>query len=102
VRIPPEGRLLTSSHDLKIRSPINGLGIGYTFEDFLHEPLSDGRLVPILEDWWQAFDDPFLYSHGLRHKPSPLRAFVGFLRAERQPAKNLRCRQRRFVRPASN
>jgi DNA-binding transcriptional LysR family regulator len=88
VRIPPQGQLLTSSHDLKIRSAINGLGIVYTFEDFLREPLSDGRLVPILEDWWQAFDGPFLYYHGRRHMPSPLRAFVDFLRGEGQPAEN--------------
>jgi DNA-binding transcriptional LysR family regulator len=88
VRIPPQGQLLTSSHDLTIRSAINGLGIVYTFEDFLREPLSDGRLVPILEDWWQTFEGPFLYYHGRRHMPSPLRAFVDFLRAERQPAEN--------------
>lgn len=88
MRIPPQGQLLTSSHDLRIRSAINGLGIVYTFEDLLREPLSDGQLVPILEDWWQAFDGPFLYYHGRRHMPSPLRAFVDFLRAERQSAEN--------------
>lgn len=82
VRIPPQGQMLTSSHDLKIRSAINGLGIVYTFEDFLREPLSDGRLVPILEDWWQSFEGPYLYYHGRRHMPSPLRAFVDFLKAE--------------------
>lgn len=82
VRVPPQGQMLTSSHDLKIRSAINGLGIVYTFEEFLREPLSDGRLVPILEDWWQAFDGPYLYYHGRRHMPSPLRAFVDFIKAE--------------------
>ncbi|EPJ79823.1 MULTISPECIES: LysR family transcriptional regulator [Pseudomonas] len=84
VRVPPRGQMLTSSHDLKIHSAINGLGVVYTFEDFLREPLSDGRLLPILEDWWQAFDGPYLYYHGRRHMPSPLRAFVDFLRAEAQ------------------
>lgn len=82
VRVPPQGQMLTSSHDLKIRSAINGLGVVYTFEDFLREPLSDGRLVPILEDWWQAFNGPYLYYHGRRHMPSPLRAFIDFLKAE--------------------
>ncbi|MBE7375092.1 LysR family transcriptional regulator [Pseudomonas lopnurensis] len=83
-RIPPRGQLLTSSHDLKISSAIAGLGIVYTFEDFLREALADGRLVPILEDWWQAFDGPYLYYHGRRHIPSPLRAFVDFIKAEAQ------------------
>jgi len=82
VRIPPQGQLLTSSHDLQIRSALNGLGIIYTFEDFLREPLAEGRLVPILEQWWQAFAGPYLYYHGRRHIPSPLRAFVDFLKAQ--------------------
>ncbi|WP_028240813.1 LysR family transcriptional regulator [Stutzerimonas azotifigens] len=83
-RISPRGQLITSSHDLKTSGAIAGLGIIYTFEDFLREALADGRLVPILEDWWQAFDGPYLYYHGRRHIPSPLRAFVDFLKAEAQ------------------
>ncbi|QGZ31433.1 LysR family transcriptional regulator [Stutzerimonas stutzeri] len=82
LRIPPRGQLLTSSHDLKTRSAINGLGIIYTFEDFLREPLADGRLVPILEDWWQHFDGPYLYYHGRHHMPLPLRAFVDFIKTQ--------------------
>lgn len=81
-RIPPRGQLLTSSHDLKTSAAISGLGIIYTFEDFLREPLADGRLLPILEDWWQTFEGPYLYYHGRRHTPSPLRALVEFLKAE--------------------
>lgn len=83
-RIVPHAQLLTSSHDLRISAAIAGLGIIYLFEDFLREPLADGRLVPILEDWWQGFDGPYLYYHGRRHTPSPLRAFVDFIKAEGQ------------------
>jgi len=82
LRVPPQGQLVTSSHDLRIKAAINGLGIVYIFEDFLREPLDDGRLTPILEDWWQAFDGPFLYYHGRRHMPSPLRAFIDFIKTE--------------------
>lgn len=84
LRIPPRGQLVTSSHDLRIKSAINGLGIVYLFEEFLREALDDGRLVPILEDWWQAFDGPFLYYHGRKHMPSPLRAFIDFIKTESQ------------------
>jgi len=84
LRVPPQGQLVTSSHDLKTSAAINGLGVIYTFEDFIREPLADGRLTPILEDWWQSFEGPYLYYHGRRHMPSPLRAFVDFLKAEGQ------------------
>lgn len=83
-RILPRGQLLTSCHDLKIRGAVAGLGILYTFEEFIRAELADGSLVPILEDWSQAFDGPFLYYHGRRHTPSPLRAFVDFIKAEAQ------------------
>jgi len=75
---------VTSSHDLRIKSAINGLGVVYLFEEFLREALDDGRLVPILEDWSQVFDGPYLYYHGRRHMPSPLRAFIDFIKAEAQ------------------
>lgn len=84
LRVPPRGQLVTSSHDLRISSAIKGLGIVYIFEDFLREPLEDGRLSPILQQWWQSFDGPYLYYHGRRHMPSPLRAFVDFVKSEAQ------------------
>lgn len=84
LRVPPRGQLVTSSHDLRISSAIKGLGIVYIFEDFLREPLEDGRLIPILQQWWQSFDGPYLYYHGRRHMPSPLRAFVDFIKSDAQ------------------
>ncbi len=83
-RIPPRGQLLTSCHDLRIAGAVAGLGIVYTFEEFIRDQLAEGSLVPILEDWWQAFEGPYLYYHGRRHMPSPLRAFVDFLKTQAQ------------------
>lgn len=85
IRVPPRGPLLSSSQDLKISAAILGHGIVYTFEDFIREPLADGRLTPILQAWWQHFDGPYLYYHRQRHMPSPLRAFVDFIKAEANP-----------------
>jgi DNA-binding transcriptional LysR family regulator len=82
IRIPPRGPLLSSSQDLEVGAAVEGVGIIYTFEEYLQPLLAQGRLLPVLEDWWQSFDGPYLYYNDRRHMPSPLRAFVDFLKSE--------------------
>jgi len=82
VRVPPQGPLLSSSQDLEVGSAVAGVGIIYTFEEYLGPLFEQGALVPVLPDWWQGFDGPYLYYNDRRHVPSPLRAFVDFLKAE--------------------
>ena len=65
-----------------VRRGERGVGIIYTFEEYLGPLIKQGTLLPVLEDWWQAFDGPYLYYNDRRHVPSPLRAFVDFLKAE--------------------
>ncbi|ANF58754.1 LysR family transcriptional regulator [Halotalea alkalilenta] len=84
VRIPPQGPLLSSAHDLEVGAAVSGVGIIYTFEEYLGPMIDQGKLLPVLEDWWQAFDGPFLYYNDRRHMPSPLRAFVDFLKNDAQ------------------
>ena len=52
------------------------------FEGFLAEAFADGRLVPLLEDWWPSFSGPFLYYPGNRLMPPALRAFLDHLKDE--------------------
>ncbi|CAM2152861.1 Uncharacterized HTH-type transcriptional regulator YcaN [Pararobbsia alpina] len=85
VRITPTGPIFASVADLPIRAAIEGLGIVYTFEEFLRPALEQQRLVPILADWWQSFSGPFLYYPSRAHMPGPLRAFVDFLRGRQVP-----------------
>lgn len=83
VRIDPQGPLQVrtgASFDLAVQAAIDGLGIIHLFEDWLRPHFESGALVPILEPWWQSFSGPFLYYSGRRHLPSPLRAFVDFVR----------------------
>ncbi len=81
VRIDPRGPLVANSIDLEIAAAVGGLGVIGTFEGFLEPALASGALVPVLEDWQQAFSGPFLYYPSRRHMPAPLRAFVDFIKA---------------------
>ena len=81
LRIAPEGRLVSSSQDLLIAAACAGHGILYTFEEYIAAHLASGQLQPILQDWWQHFEGPYLYYHSRRHVPAPLRAFVDYVKA---------------------
>jgi DNA-binding transcriptional LysR family regulator len=67
--------------DLAVEAAVGGTGIIYLFEEWLRPHLDRGELEPILEPWWQAFSGPFLYYPGRRLVPTPLRAFIDFVRA---------------------
>ena len=81
VRIDPPARVISTARDLETEAVLAGLGVIGTFEDFLAPHLASGALEAVLEDWQPSFPGPFLYYPSRRHMPSPLRAFVDFLRA---------------------
>ncbi|MGX1101529.1 LysR family transcriptional regulator [Amorphus sp. MBR-141] len=83
LRVVPDGPLVSSCIDLQLAGAAAGAGIIYTFEDFLRPHLASGLVVPILDPWWQEFDGPYLYYHSRRHMPSPLRAFVDYVKQRR-------------------
>ena len=58
-----------------------GSGIIYLFEDWLRPHIDRGALVPVLQPWWLSFPGPFLYYPSRRHLPTPLRAFVDFVKS---------------------
>lgn len=84
VRVDPSGPMIAQpggAFDLKIHAAVAGLGVIHLYEEMLRPFLDNGALEPILEPWWQAFSGPFLYYPGRRHLPTPLRAFVDFVKA---------------------
>ncbi|MGA7778297.1 MAG: LysR family transcriptional regulator [Paraburkholderia sp.] len=81
VRIEPNGPLIASVIELQRGAAIDGLGVVYSFDEFLRPAIEQGALVPILEGWWQSFSGPFLYYPSRAHMPGPLRAFVDFVLA---------------------
>ncbi len=86
IRIDPVARLTVrpgAAADVLISAAIDGLGVIYLFEERLRPAIEDGRLVPVLEPWWQSFSGPFLYFPSRRLLPAPLRAFVDFIKTPR-------------------
>ncbi|WP_216840697.1 LysR family transcriptional regulator [Dyella sp. S184] len=84
VRVDPTGPLLVrlgAAVDLAVAAAVEGLGIIHLFEAWLQPHLDSGALEPVLEPWWQDFSGPYLYYSGRRHLPTPLRAFVDFVKA---------------------
>lgn len=83
LRLDPAGLLVSTSLALQRRAALDGLGFWATFEGYVADDLAAGRLVRVLDDWCPPFPGPFLYYPSRRQLPSPLRAFVDFLRSHR-------------------
>jgi DNA-binding transcriptional LysR family regulator len=86
VRIVPGGPLVGNASELQVAAAEAGLGIVSGFEGFLAPSFAAGTLEPVLEDWWESFPGPFLYTAGRRHMPAPLRAFLDHLRVAARDA----------------
>jgi DNA-binding transcriptional LysR family regulator len=70
-----------AASDLAVDSAIAGIGIVALFRDWLQPHFDSGFPEPVLEPWWERFTGPYLYYPGRRFVPTPLRAFVDFVKA---------------------
>ncbi|WP_026595453.1 LysR family transcriptional regulator [Methyloferula stellata] len=80
VRVSPEGPMIATMGELEIGAALAGLGLIYSFEEFLRPYLDKAELVELLADWSPRFPGPFLYYPSRKHMPAPLRAFVDFIK----------------------
>jgi DNA-binding transcriptional LysR family regulator len=80
VKLDPSGPLVVNSIEMLLAAAGAGLGIMLSFEEVVAPLIAEGRLVPLLADWWVEFPGPFLYCHDRRLMPAPLRAFIDHLR----------------------
>ena len=81
IHIVPDGPLIGSTIELEVAAAVADLGVIATFAEFLKPHLASDALVPVLSEWCQEFSGPYLYYPSRRHMPTPLRAFVDFLKA---------------------
>ena len=84
LRISPDGPMISTNTALLMRAALDGVGFLSTFDGYAQPHLASGRLVEVLADWSEVFPGPFLYYPSRRTPPSPLRAFIDFVQAQRR------------------
>ena len=88
-RVNVSGPITLTDQPLMVDAAVDGIGIAFVPEHLALEPLADGRLLRLLEDWCPEFPGLSLYYPGHRHVPPGLKALIGLLQQQvgsRQPA----------------
>jgi len=70
-----KGPLVFNGGRMLVAAAIDGFGIAYVTEDYIRQPVADGRLVRVLEDWSPQFPGYHLFYPG-RRQLSPAFALV--------------------------
>jgi DNA-binding transcriptional LysR family regulator len=74
------GPLIVDDADLMIRAAIDGLGLTFSFEEYVAPQIASGALVRVLEDWCPPFAGYFLYHPSRRQQSAALSALIEVLR----------------------
>ena len=74
------GPLILDEGGLMVEAALAGVGLAYLSEASMAEPLADGRLEIVLEDWTPPYPGLALYYPGRRLTPPKLRAFIDLIR----------------------
>jgi len=80
VVVDVSGPLVVNDADLMIRAAIDGLGLTFSFEEYVAPHIASGALVRVLADWCPPFPGYFLYYATRRQQPRALAALVDALR----------------------
>jgi DNA-binding transcriptional LysR family regulator len=80
VVVDVNGPLIVDDADLMIRAAVDGLGLTFSFEEYIAPLLESGALVRVLDDWCPPFAGYFLYYPSRRQQPAALSALIESLR----------------------
>jgi DNA-binding transcriptional LysR family regulator len=79
-RIPVRGSLVTNDNAFSVAMAESGLGLAYTLEPRVEEPLKKGRLQVVLERYAPVVPGFFLYFPSRAQRSTPLRVFMDTLK----------------------
>jgi DNA-binding transcriptional LysR family regulator len=80
VVVDVSGPLVVDDADLMIRAAMDGLGLTFSFEEYVAPQIASGALVRVLEDWCEPFAGYFLYHPSRRQQSPALSAVIETLR----------------------
>ncbi|MDI7863447.1 LysR family transcriptional regulator [Rhizobiaceae bacterium n13] len=83
VKIEVQGPLVLGDQDVMLDAALGGAGLAYLFEEQARQAIAAGKLVRVLEDWCPTYPGFFLYYPSRRQLPTALRAFLDFVKAEK-------------------
>jgi len=76
------GPITLTDQPLMVDAAMEGIGIAFVPEHLAAQPLADGRLLRLLEDWCPEFPGLALYYPGHRYVPPGLKALIRLIRTE--------------------
>ncbi|SDJ11696.1 LysR family transcriptional regulator [Aliiruegeria lutimaris] len=79
-RVRVEGPVTFNNLPLRLSAALEGIGIGYLPLDRAEPYLADGRLMPVLEDWWPTWEGYHLYYPNRRQMSPAFRLLLDLLR----------------------
>jgi DNA-binding transcriptional LysR family regulator len=80
VEVDVPGSLTLDEMTLMLEATLAGAGLAYLNEWAVRDHVTEGRLVPVLEEWSPPYPGLCLYYPGRRHVPAGLRALIELIR----------------------
>lgn len=75
-----QGQAVFNNAFLMLQAALDGMGLAYVPQDMVAHPIAEGRLVPVLEDWWPLVDGFHLYYANRKHLSPALALVIEALR----------------------
>lgn len=84
VEVVVDGPLVLDDDDMMVAAALDGIGYAFVYESYAREPIRQGRLVQLFDDWCPSMPGFYLYYPSRRHMSAVLRGFVDWCAASRR------------------
>jgi DNA-binding transcriptional LysR family regulator len=85
VSVRVQGQTVFNNTFLMLRAATDGMGFAYVPFDIMEQHIDEGRLVPVLQDWWPTYSGYHLYYANRRQLAPALALVIEALRYRAPP-----------------